>query len=55
MTIQMHVDMDPGLSLAEAHGILVEAENRLLERWPAADILIHPDPRAAPAGKGPWS
>lgn len=59
MTIQMHVDMDPSLSLAEAHDILVEAENRLLARWPSADILIHPDPRPAPApaaaGKGPWS
>ena len=46
MTIQMHVDMDPALTLAEAHAILVEAENRLLERWPHADILIHPDPRS---------
>lgn len=55
MTIQMHVDMDPALTLAEAHAILVEAENRLLERWPHADILIHPDPRPAPGGKGPWS
>jgi divalent metal cation (Fe/Co/Zn/Cd) transporter len=24
---------------------MVEAENRLLEAFPAADILIHPDPR----------
>ena len=55
MTIQMHVDMDPALTLGEAHAILVEAENRLMARWPGADILIHPDPRPAPAGKGPWS
>ena len=55
MTIQMHVDMDPALTLGEAHAILVEAENRLMARWPGADILIHPDPRPAPAGNGPWS
>lgn len=55
LTIQMHVDMDPALTLAEAHDILVEAENRLLARWPGADILIHPDPRPARPAKGPWS
>jgi cation diffusion facilitator family transporter len=45
MTIQMHVDMDPALTLEAAHDILVEAETRLLALWPDADILIHPDPR----------
>lgn len=43
--IQMHADIDPDLSLAEAHSIVVAAENRVLEAFPAADILIHPDPR----------
>ena len=43
--IQMHVDLDPALTLEAAHTILVEAENRLLAGWPRADILIHPDPR----------
>ena len=45
MMIQMHVDMDPDLTLDAAHAILVEAEDRLLAAWPLADILIHPDPR----------
>ncbi len=45
MTIQMHVDMAPTLTLAEAHDILEAAEGRLLALWPRADILIHPDPR----------
>ena len=45
MMIQMHVDMDPHLTLDAAHAILVEAEDRLLAAWPHADILIHPDPR----------
>jgi cation diffusion facilitator family transporter len=43
--IQVHADMDPNLSLTEAHKILVAAENRVLEAFPAADILIHADPR----------
>lgn len=43
--IQMHVDLDPALTLEAAHAIIVGAENRLLARWPGADILIHPDPR----------
>jgi len=63
-TIQMHVDMAPTLTLAEAHDILEQAEARLLVLWPHADILIHPDPRgptqpegatADGAQKGPWS
>ena len=57
--IQMHVDMAPTLTLAEAHDILEEAEARLLALWPHADIMIHPDPRGAvaadPSKKGPWS
>ena len=64
MMIQMHVDMDPALTLEEAHAILVQAEVRILSHFPAADILIHPDPRGkagvhggvfAEAGKGPWA
>ena len=58
-TIQMHVDMAPTLTLAEAHDILEAAEARLLAQWPHADILIHPDPRGPaegePVQKGPWS
>jgi ferrous-iron efflux pump FieF len=43
--IQMHADLDPDVSLAEAHAIVVSAEKRVLEAFPAADILIHADPR----------
>ena len=43
--IQAHVDLDAGLSLIEAHTILVQAERRVLEVYPAADIILHPDPR----------
>ncbi len=42
--IQMRVDMDKTLSLAEAHDIVLSAEKRLMEAYRAADILIHPHP-----------
>lgn len=45
MMIQMHVDLDADLTLDAAHAIQVEAENRVLALYPAADILIHADPR----------
>lgn len=52
LAIQMHVDLDPDLSLMAAHDIVVEAENRLLAAWPGADILIHPDPRGRTGRRG---
>ncbi len=43
--MQMHADLDPDLTLEVAHKIVVAAERRVLEAFPTADILIHPDPR----------
>jgi cation diffusion facilitator family transporter len=43
--MQMHADLDPQLTLEEAHEVMVGAEERILEAFPAADIIIHPDPR----------
>jgi len=43
--IQMHVDLDPDLSLETAHQVIVAAEKRLLGAFPAADVIIHADPR----------
>ena len=43
--VQMHLDLDPALTLEVAHEIIVAAEKRILERFPAADIIIHADPR----------
>jgi cation diffusion facilitator family transporter len=50
--IQMHADLDPDLTLEAAHKVVVAAERRVLEAFPDADILIHPDPhgRAEPHG-----
>lgn len=45
MLIQMHVDLDPGLTLEAAHAIVVDAERRVLALYPAADLLIHADPK----------
>jgi cation diffusion facilitator family transporter len=43
--IQMHAELDPAMTLEQAHEVVVAAENRVLEAFPAADIIIHPDPR----------
>ncbi|MDB5465594.1 MAG: cation efflux family protein [Phenylobacterium sp.] len=43
--MQMHVDLDPELTLESAHEVIVAAEKRLLEVFPSADIIIHADPR----------
>jgi cation diffusion facilitator family transporter len=53
--IQMHADLDPDMTLDQAHKVVVAAERRVLEAFPDADILIHADPRgrAEPHG-GPF-
>jgi cation diffusion facilitator family transporter len=43
--MQMHIDLDPDLTLESAHEVVVAAEKRILEAFPAADIIIHADPR----------
>lgn len=43
--MQMHVDLDPELTLETAHQVIVAAENRVLAAFPSADIIIHADPR----------
>lgn len=47
LIVQMHVDLDPDLSLKAAHDITLDAEKRVLEAFPHADIMIHADPRGA--------
>ena len=48
--IQAHVALDPRQTVEAAHHILVETESRILARFPAADIMLQPDPegRAEP-------
>jgi len=42
--IQMRLDLDETLTLAAAHDIILGAEKRIMDAFPAADILIHPHP-----------
>lgn len=43
--IQFHAELDPALTLEDAHKIVVAAEERIRALYPTADIIIHPDPR----------
>jgi cation diffusion facilitator family transporter len=43
--MQMHVSLDPELTLEAAHEVVVAAEKRILSAFPSADIIIHADPR----------
>lgn len=52
--IQMHVDLDPDLTLDAAHDILEAAEARVLAVVPGADIMMHPDPVGTTLRSGPW-
>lgn len=42
--IQLHLDLNPHLTLEKAHDIADEVEERLLKAFPNGDILIHQDP-----------
>ena len=54
--MQMHAELDPDMTLAQAHRVMIEAERRVLDAFPMADIMIHPDPRGqAEAHGGPFA
>jgi ferrous-iron efflux pump FieF len=42
--IQLHLEMNPAISLRRAHQISDEVERRILEAYPGAEIIIHQDP-----------
>ncbi len=42
--IQIHIEMDGGLTLARAHEISDEVEAKLRSAYPHAEIIIHQDP-----------
>ena len=42
--IQLHVEMDGGISLTEAHDVSDEVEAAILEAFPNAEVIIHADP-----------
>jgi ferrous-iron efflux pump FieF len=46
--IQVHVTMDPAITLVEAHHISEQVEHALRAAFPAADVIIHQDPEGVP-------
>ena len=42
--VQFHVWMDPEMTVAEAHRVMDEVEDKLAHEFPATEILIHIDP-----------
>ena len=42
--IQMHLEMDPAISLRRAHQISDEVETRIRDAYPDAEVIIHQDP-----------
>ena len=50
--VQFHAEMPPHLSLVEAHRMMVAAEKAIHKEFPAADVLIHPDPRGQAEAHG---
>jgi ferrous-iron efflux pump FieF len=42
--VQFHVWMDPDMTVAEAHRVMDEVEDKLAHEFPATEILIHIDP-----------
>lgn len=43
--VQAHIDVEPTLSLLQAHDVVEAAERRLHALFPAADVILHVDPR----------
>jgi ferrous-iron efflux pump FieF len=44
MLIQLHLEMDGGLQLSDAHRISDEVERAILAAYPGSDVVIHEDP-----------
>lgn len=45
MLVQLHLDLNQGLPLAEAHQVAKEVEHSIMASFPLADVIIHQDPR----------
>lgn len=52
MHVQMHMELEPDQTLDAAHHVMERAEQRIMNAYPAADVIIHADPygRAEPHG-----
>jgi ferrous-iron efflux pump FieF len=52
--IQFHLELDPALTLTEAHDISDEVELDVQRNFPRAEILIHADPYGLPESRDPF-
>jgi ferrous-iron efflux pump FieF len=50
--IQVHIELDPSLSLMSAHAVADEVEAALNEAFPNAEVIIHEDPEGYEAVAG---
>jgi ferrous-iron efflux pump FieF len=42
--VQLHVWVDPNMTIASAHTVMDEVEMRLMTEFPGTEIIIHPEP-----------
>ena len=42
--VQLHIEMDGGMTLARAHEVSDEVEASILAAFPNAEVIIHQDP-----------
>ena len=50
--IQVHIEMDPAISLAEAHAVSDAVERDLENAFPGAEVIIHQDPEGLESQTG---
>lgn len=43
--VQFHAMVDPAMTVAEAHRVMDELEERIEREFPGVEVLIHPDPQ----------
>lgn len=53
--IQFHLELDPRISLREAHRISDEIEAQILELFPGAEVIIHQDPAGVAEDRPPFA
>lgn len=53
--VQLHIDVDAGLTVEAAHGISDAAEEAVLKEFPNAEIIIHTDPSGVPEPHRPYA
>ncbi len=52
--IQLHLELDPQMTLLEAHAISEEVELEVRKAFPRAEVLIHVDPYGVPEPRDPF-